>query len=146
MNNRVNNKVTLISLTSCILSVDNNKKILNLEVINDKYIKQESLNLLEYIKTFWVVAKENNDCYHFIINIHALGIYPLSLFQIIKDCLIEIEYIFKEHLHSSCIIVDSPTIVSILKPLFNIYKTSRPFTFVKNYEDGLMFINKNKIK
>jgi len=137
------NNIALANLESSKLYI--NKNILTLEVLNSVYNKTESTTILEYIKNFWIIAKENKKKYHFIINIHNLGVYPLSLFTKIIKYLSEIEDIFKYHLHSSCVILNSETFLSILKPLFNIYKPSRPFTFVKNKTDAFYYLKNNTL-
>jgi hypothetical protein len=63
------------------------------------------------------------------------------------DCLTELNDIFKEHLHSCCFLCNNSNPLTMLKPLFNVYKFVRPYTVCNTYEEILVYFNKpeNKI-
>lgn len=146
MNNKSSNisNVTLVKLDTVHLFVDINKKIIFFDVLSSNYSKENSIEVLEYFKNFWLLAKEQNVKYFLIIKINSIGIYPLSFYNNLVNCLTELNEIFKEHLHSCCFWCNDNNPMIILKPLFSMYKFIRPFSVYNNYEDILLYFNKSE--
>lgn len=71
-------------------------------------------------------------------------IYPLEFYDLIFKTLKSLEEIFKVNLHSSCLVNDSNA-MDILRPLLNMYKAVRPFSFVKTIEEGYNFVLSNSV-
>ena len=65
------------------------------DVLNSTYSKENSITVLEYFKNFWFLAKEQNAKYYLVIKINSIGIYPLSFYNNLVDCLTELNDIFK---------------------------------------------------
>jgi hypothetical protein len=142
-----NKNITLIKLDTVHLYLNLNKKIIFFDVINSSYSKSDSITVLQYFKNFWILAKEQNAKYYLVIIINSIGIYPLSFYNNLVDCLTELNDIFKEHLHSCCFLCNNSNPLTMLKPLFNVYKFVRPYTVCNTYEEILVYFNKpeNKI-
>lgn len=142
-----NKNITLIKLDTVHLYLDLNKKIIFFDVINSSYSKSDSITVLQYFKNFWILSKEQNAKYYLVIIINSIGIYPLSFYNNLVDCLTELNDIFKEHLHSCSFLCKNSNPLIMLKPLFNIYKFVRPYTVCNTYEEILIYFNKpeNKI-
>jgi len=138
--------LALIKLKTVFLYLDSSKKILHFEITCSDYSKEEFITIMEYFKNFWILANENHIKYNMIIDVCNIGVYPLSIFENIKNTLIQLEPLFLDCLHSSCLITDSNLAITILKPLFSIYKSNRPFTFVSTYDEALLFFNKSENK
>lgn len=139
-----NELITLIKLDTVHLYLDLKKKIIFFDVINSLYSKQNSVTVLEYFKNFWILAKEQNAKYYLVIKINSIGIYPLSFYNNLVDCLNELNDIFKEHLHSCSFLCNSSNPLVILKPLFNIYNFIRPYTVCNTYEEVLIYFKNAK--
>lgn len=136
------NNITLVKLDTVHLYLDSKKKIINLEVLNSNYSKQDSVTILEYFKNFWILAKEQNVKYYLIITINSVGIYPLSFYMNLISYLNELDVIFKEHLIAFCFLCNDDSPIKILKPLFNMYKFVRPYSICNSYEEVMTFFNK----
>lgn len=134
-----NEIVTLVKLDTVHLYLDLKKKIIYFDVINSSYSKQNSIIVLEYFKNFWILAKEQKAKYYLIIKINSIGIYPLNFYNNLVDCLTELNDIFREHLHSCSFLCNDSNPLTILKPLFNIYKFVRPYTTCNTYEEVLTY-------
>lgn len=140
--------ITLVKLDTVHLYLDLKKKIIIFDVLNSNYSKQNSITVLEYFKNFWILAKEQNAKYYLIIKINSIGIYPLNFYNNLVNCLNELNYIFKEHLHSCCFLCNNSSPLTMLKPLFNIYKFVRPYGIHNTYDEVLIYFNKidNQLK
>ena len=139
-----NEIVTLVKLDTVHLYLDLKKKIIFFDVINSSYSKQNSITVLQYFKNFWILAKEQNAKYYLVIKINSIGIYPLSFYNNLVDCLTELNDIFKEYLHSCSFLCNNSNPLTMLKPLFNIYNFVRPYTVCNTYEEVLIYFNKSE--
>lgn len=137
-----NEIITLVKLDTVHLYLDLKKKIIFFDVINSLYSKKNSITVLEYFKNFWILAKEQNAKYYLVIKIDSIGIYPLNFYNNLVNCLTELNDIFKEHLHSCSFLCNNSNPLTILKPLFNIYKFVRPYIVCNTYEDVLIYFKK----
>lgn len=123
-----------------IISVDKNKKILFINIIDGNYYKDHFLEALNYYYNFWILVNKTDDLYHQIFIFNNIKLYPLEFFISIFNTLKSLENIFKKNLISSCLINNSNA-MDILAPLLNMYQTVRPFKFVKTLNDAFNFIN-----
>uniref|UniRef100_A0A6C0LDC9 CRAL-TRIO domain-containing protein n=1 Tax=viral metagenome TaxID=1070528 RepID=A0A6C0LDC9_9ZZZZ len=139
-----NEIVTLVKLDTVHLYLDLKKKIIYFDVTNSSYSKQNSITVLQYFKNFWILAKEQNAKYYLVIKINSIGIYPLSFYNNLVDCLTELNYIFKEHLHSCSFLCSDSNPLTMLKPLFNIYNFVRPYTVCNTYEEVIIYFKKTE--
>lgn len=143
-----NNIIFLLNLETVSLYLDKKKNILTFDILNSNYSKNNSITVLEYFKNFWILAKEQCLKYFLIIKINSIGIYPLSFYSNLINCLKELDNIFKEHLHSCCFLSNNINQLKLLKPLFNVYKFVRPYKICNTYDEILIYFNndENKIK
>lgn len=138
----MNDNITLVKLDTVHLYLDLKKKIIIFDVLNSNYSKPNSITVLEYFKNFWILAKEQNAKYYLIIKINSIGVYPFSFYNNLVECLTELDDIFKDHLHSCCFLCSSSSPLTMLKPLFNIYKFVRPYSIRNTYDKVLIYFNK----
>mgnify|MGYP001026527500 CR=1 FL=1 len=138
----MNNLITLIKLNTVHLYLDIKKKIIFFDVLNSSYSKENSIIVLEYFKNFWILAKDQNAKYYLVIKINSIGVYPLNFYNNLVDCLTNLNDIFKNHLHSCSFLCNNSSPLTMLKPLFNIYKFERPYTVCSTYEEMLIYFNK----
>lgn len=138
----MNDNITLVKLDTVHLYLDLKKKIIIFDVLNSNYSKPNSITVLEYFKNFWILAKEQNAKYYLIIKINSIGVYPFSFYNNLVECLTELDDIFKDHLHSCCFLCSSSSPLTMLKPLFNIYKFVRPYSIRNTYDEVLIYFNK----
>jgi hypothetical protein len=139
-----NEIITLVKLDTVHLYIDLIKKIIFFDVINSSYSKNNSITVLQYFKNFWILAKEQNTKYYLVIKINSIGIYPWSFYNNLIDCLTELNDIFKEHLHSCSFLCNNSNPLTMLKPLFNLYKFVRPYTVCNTYEEVIIYFNKSE--
>lgn len=137
-----NEIITLVKLSTVHLYVDLKKKIIVFDVLNSTYSKENSITVLEYFKNFWILVKEQNACYYLIIKINSIGVYPLNFYNNLVKCLMELNDIFTTNLHSCAFLCTNDSPLTMLKPLFSMYKSNRPFTVCNNYEDIMIYFNK----
>jgi len=138
----LNEIITLVKLSTVHLYVDTKKKIIIFDVLNSVYSKENSIIVLEYFKNFWALAKEQNAIYYLVIKINSIGVYPLNFYKNLVDCLMELNEIFKTNLHSCAFLCNNDSPLTMLKPLFNMYKSIRPFVVCNSYEDIIIYFNK----
>ena len=138
--------VTLTKLDTVHLYVDLNKKILYFDVLNSTYNKNNFITVLEYFKNFWLLAEEQNVKYFLVIKINSIGIYPLTFYNYLVECLKSLNLIFKNHLHSCCFQYNGNNVLTLLKPLFTMYNFVRPLNFAKNYEETIIIFSKPENK
>lgn len=138
------NILPLYTNDTLAVKVDQERKILYVEVINGKYNKENFVNGIEYYKNFWILVNSTNDKYYQMFLFNDAQIYPLEFYDLIFKTLKSLEQIFKINLHSSCLVNDSNA-MDILRPLLNMYKAVRPFNFVKTIEDGYNFVLSNSL-
>ena len=118
---------------------NNTGNFLYINIINGNYDKKNFQELIEYYKNFWLLINNSDDKYYQIFLFNNINIYPLEFYTSIVNTLISLEEIYKKNLIASCLINNSNAI-DIFKPILNIYKSVKPFTFVKNLEDGYKFL------
>lgn len=140
------NNIDIISLDIAKLYLDGQKNILHFDILNNSYVEKDFLTLIEYLKNFWILALENKKKYHMLIDVRQIGFYPFIVFSTILDTLKSLAHHFSLCLHSSCLLFDNEIAVNILKPILSAYKSVRPFTFVNNYEEAIIFFNNNKLE
>lgn len=135
----MNNIITLHENSQLEIKVDNESKILYVNIVDGKYDKDKFLNAIEYYKNFWILINNTDDKYYQIFLFNDAKIYPLEFYDTVFKTLKSLEEIFKQNLNSSCLVNDSNAL-EILRPLLNMYKAVRPFSFVKNLDEGMKFI------
>lgn len=140
----LDNITTLIKLDTVHLYVDLKKKIIIFDVLNSTYSKENSIIILEYFKNFWLLAQEQNVMYYLIIKINSIGVYPLCFYNNLVSCLTNLNDIFKRHLHSYAFLCNDDSPMIMLKPLFSMYKSTRPFIVSDTYENIMVFFNKKE--
>ena len=138
------NIVTLVKLDTVHLYVDTFKKILFFDVLNSNYKKENCITVLEYFKNFWLLAQEQNAKYFLIIKINSVGVYPLSFYNNLVDCLKNLNDIFEKHLNSCCFLCSNSNPITLLKPLFNMYDFLRPLYVCNTYEDAIKLFKDKK--
>ena len=124
--------------------VDNIKNTLFIDIFNATYNKDLFFQGLEYIKNFWILANQNNKSFYQVFIFREVKLYPFELYENLFNTLKQLEQIFKINLYGTCIVNDS-NLIDIFKPLFSMYKTVRPFQFVKTLDEGLEFIYKQSL-
>lgn len=139
-----NNIVTLVKLDTVHLYVDMKKKILFFDVLNSQYKKEDCITVLEYFKNFWFLAQDQNVKYFLIIKINSIGIYPLSFYNNLVECLKSLNSILENHLHSCCFLCNNSNPLSLLKPLFYMYNFLRPFNICNTYEEAIILFQDKK--
>lgn len=142
----MSNNIDIISLNIARLYLDSQRNILHFDILNNGYVEEDFLTLIEYLKNFWILALENKKRYHMLIDVRQIGFYPLNVFSTLLSTLKSLAHNFSICLHSSCLLFDNELAVNILKPILSAYKSVRPFTFVNNYEEAIVFFNKNKLE
>ena len=135
----------LYNKNSVSVYVDSTKNILYVEILDNTWDRECLVEILEYIKNFWILVSNTNDKYYQIFIWKEVGIYPLDYYEKFLNCLRSLEDIFKSNLNSSCLVNDSDGI-NILRPILNSYKAQRPFCFVKTLEEGLTFCKNNNLE
>lgn len=121
--------------------IDSDKKILYLDY-NGTYNKNNFLEAVEYFKNFWLLITNSDDKYYQIFIFRNVKFFPLEFYDIVFKTLKSLEEIYKKNLYSSCLVNDS-NVIDILRPLLNMYKAVRPFSFVKTLDDGYKFLYQN---
>ena len=139
--------ITIMKSDSGHIYVDTDKSILNLEILNEKYNKEEFTNLCNVFKMFLEECLTNKKKYYLIFHTQKIGIYPLSCYGIIKDILDEIKTVLKKILHSTCVLVEPNLTSHILKFFFSIYTPVRPATVITEINEAVPYfalpINQN---
>lgn len=136
------NKTTIYSNAEINIYIDSDKYILYIDIIDGTYNNKNFLEAIEYYKNFWLLINNSNNKYYQVFIFNNVKLYPLEFYDIVFNTLKSLEEIFRKNLHSSCLINNSNGI-DILRPLLNIYKSVRPFNFVKTLDDGHKFIFAN---
>jgi len=122
--------ITIMKSDSGHIYVDTIKSILHLEILNEKYNKEEFTELCQVFKMFLQECLTNKKKYYFIFHTQKIGVYPLSCYGIIKDILEEIKPVLQKILHSTCVLVEPNLTSHILKFFFSIYTPVRPATVI----------------
>lgn len=128
--------LTILKSESGHIYVDVPKSILHLEILNEKYNKEEFTNLCEVFKVFLQQCLVNKKKYYLIFHTQKIGVYPLSCYGIIKDILEEIKPVLKKILHCTCVLVEPNLTSHILKFFFSIYNPVRPATVITEIEEA----------
>lgn len=145
-NNNTSSIISLVKLDTVHLYLDNKKNILYFDVLSSRYCKQNTITVLEYFKNFWLLAKEEQSKYYLIVKIDSIGVYPLSFYSNLVECLKNLNDIFKKYLHSCAFLCNGNSPLIILKPLFSLYSFARPFVICKTYEEVLINFDKPENK
>ena len=139
--------VTIIKSDSGHIYVDPDRSILHLEILNEKYNKQEFTELCNVFKIFLQECLTNKKKYYLIFHTQKIGVYPLSCYGIIKDILEEIKPVLQKILHSTCVLVEPNLTSHILKFFFSIYTPVRPATVITDISESVPYfalpINQN---
>ena len=134
--------ISIVKLSLAEFQVDTNQNLLIIKFTNSNYNRDEFFKLLEYFKNFWILAKENKKKYYMLFDIKELGVYPLQQFENFKQILVSLEDVFKSSLHCTALLTENDLVLTILKPLFNMYKAVRPFSIFKTLNEVQVFYNK----
>lgn len=128
--------LTILKSESGHIYVDVPKSILHLEILNEKYNKEEFINLCEVFKMFLQKCLENKKKYYIVFHTQKIGVYPLSCYGIIKDILEDIKPVLQKILHCTCVIVEPNLTSHILKFFFSIYTPVRPATVINELSEA----------
>lgn len=131
--------ITIMKSKSGHIYVEPDKSILHLEILNEKYNKEEFTELCTVFKTFLEESLLNKKKYYIIFHTQKIGIYPLSCYGIIKDVLENIQPILEKILHSSCVLVEPNLTSHILKFFFSIYTPVRPATIITDISESINY-------
>ena len=142
MNDLFDKKISIYSNNNISIDVDYNNKILYINISNHEYNKENINSAIEYYYNFWLLIHNTDDRYYQLFIFDKDINVPLEFYDIIFKTLKSLEFIYKKNLYSSCV-VNSFNIIEILKPIFSIYKSVRPFNFEKTIEEGYKFIFTN---
>ena len=118
-----------------LLSVNNNSNTLYVDLKDGIYVKENFLKLVEYFNNFWILVSNSSDKYYQVFILNNVKIYPLDFYDIVIKTLKNLENIFINNLHSTCL-VNNSNAFDIFRPFLNMYKAVRPFKFVKTLEEG----------
>lgn len=128
--------LTIMKSASGHIYVDTVKSILHLEILNEKYNKEEFTQLCQVFKMFLQECLTNKKKYYLIFHTQKIGVYPLSCYGIIKDILEEIKPVLQKILHSTCVLVEPNLTSHILKFFFSIYTPVRPATVITEIKEA----------
>lgn len=134
--------ISIIKLSIGEIQLDNNNNLLILKFTDQNYNKEDFNTMIEYFKNFWILAGEQNKKYYMLFDIKELGMYPIQQFDNFRIILQSLEDVFLKSLHSSALLTENQVVLTILKPLFTIYKSVRPFSIFKKIEEVKGFFNK----
>ena len=136
------NKTTIYSNIQIEINIDSDKSILYVDFIDGTYDKKNFLEAIEYYNNFWLLVNNSDQKYYQVFIFNNVKFYPLEFYDIVFKTLKSLEKIFQKNLYSSCL-VNNSNAMDILKPLLNMYKSVRPFNFVKTIDEGHKFIFAN---
>lgn len=128
--------ITIMKSESGHIYVDTVKSILHLEILNEKYNKEEFTQLCQIFKMFLQECLTNKKKYYLIFHTQKIGVYPLSCYGIIKDILEEIKPVLQKILHCTCVLVEPNLTSHILKFFFSIYTPVRPATVITELSEA----------
>ena len=128
--------VTIMKSESGHIYVEPDKSILHLEILNEKYNKEEFTQMCTVLKTFLEQCVVNKKKYYLIFHTQKIGIYPLSCYGIIKDILEDIKPVLQKILHSTCVLVEPNLTSHILKFFFTIYTPVRPARVITDIKEA----------
>lgn len=134
--------LTILKSESGHIYVDTEKSILNLEILNEKYNKEEFIELCTTFQNFIKEALKHKKKYYLIFHTQKIGVYPLSCYGIIKDMLEETKPILVKVLHSTCVLVQPNLTSHILKFFFSIYTPVRPATVINELSESESYFSK----
>ena len=131
--------VSIMKSESGHIYVDPDKSILHLEILNEKYNKEEFTQLCNVFKMFLEECVTNKKKYYVIFHTQKIGVYPLSCYGIIKDILEDIKPVLQKILHSTCVLVEPNLTSHILKFFFSIYTPVRPATVITDINESVSY-------
>ena len=131
--------VTIMKSESGHIYVDTVNSILHLEILNEKYNKEEFTELCNVFKMFLQECLINKKKYYLIFHTQKIGVYPLSCYGIIKDMLEEIKPVLQKILHCTCVLVEPNLTSHILKFFFSIYTPVRPATVITETSEAVPY-------
>jgi hypothetical protein len=131
--------LTIMKSDSGHIYVDNIKSILHLEILNEKYNKEEFTKLCNVFKMFLRECLVNKKKYYLIFHTQKIGVYPLSCYEIIKNVLEEIKPVLQKILHCTCVLVEPNLTSHILKFFFSIYTPVRPATVITELKEAVPY-------
>tara|TARA_Y100000389_G_C17361380_1_gene463959 strand:+ start:575 stop:1018 length:444 start_codon:yes stop_codon:yes gene_type:complete len=131
--------VSIMKLESGHIYVDTDKSILHLEILNEKYNKEEFTQLCNVFKMFLEECVTSKKKYYVIFHTQKIGVYPLSCYGIIKDILEDIKPVLQKILHSTCVLVEPNLTSHILKFFFSIYTPVRPATVITDINESVAY-------
>lgn len=128
--------ITITKSESGHIYVEPDKSILHLEILNEKYNKEEFTQLCNVFKMFLEECLVKKIKYYLIFHTQKIGVYPLSCYGIIKDILEDIKPVLQKILHSTCVLVEPNLTSHILKFFFSIYTPVRPATVITDINEA----------
>lgn len=131
--------ITITKSESGHIYVDTVNSILHLEILNEKYNKEEFTQLCQVFKMFLQECLANKKKYYLIFHTQKIGVYPLSCYGIIKDILEEIKPVLQKILHCTCVLVEPNLTSHILKFFFSIYTPVRPATVITDIKEASLY-------
>ena len=135
--------ITLFYSNKSFIKLEKDILYINIEFINNNNI--ELITILEYLKNIFLLTKENNNKYFFHINIINIYVLNKKSINIILLVLNELKNILISNLHSTCLIIKSNYLLTIIKPILNEYDNCRPFKICNNTEEAMQFFKLNKL-
>jgi hypothetical protein len=121
------------------------RNILHLDIISNKYNEDLYILLLEYFKIFWKIISENKNKYFLILNFKNVPLLPLNIFGKIIDTLQSLNKIFLNNLNITYIINNNNNISQIIYFLNSKYKSIKKIKLIskleKSYEDISSYCN-----
>ena len=145
INNINSNILTIIKSNSAHIFVDTSNSILNLEILDQKFNKEEFNNLCSGLTEFFLQAYKHNLKYFLIFDVRKIGIYPLSCYEEIKKTLEALKSVLPNVLHSTCIITEPSVSSHILTFFFKIYKPVRPAKIITSKDEIKPFFEENTL-
>lgn len=139
------NITTIVKSTSGHIFVDTDNNILNLEVLNSKFNKEEFLELCRGLNEFFSEAYKNKLQYYLIFDVRKIGVYPLFCYEEVKKTLEGLKNILPYVLHSTCVITEKNLTSHILNFFFKIYKPVRPAKIVTERDEIKPFFIENRL-
>ena len=133
--------ITLFYSNKSFIKLEKDILYINIEFLNNI----ELITLLEYLKNIFLLTKENHNKYFLQINLININVLNKKYINIILSILNELKDILINHLHSTCLIIKSDYLLTIIKPILNEYDNCRPFKICENEQETKQFFKLNKL-
>ena len=133
--------ITLFYSNKSFIKLEKDILYINIEFLNNI----ELITLLEYLKNIFLLTKENHNKYFLQINLININVLNKKYINIILSILNELKDILISHLNSTCLIIKSDYLLTIIKPILNKYDNCRPFKICENEQETKQFFKLNKL-